>query len=527
MAHDPSRQPPTAEMLIDAVRRHLDLVLERCRDRWHDTPLLADGLDLATGEPIGWEGHVLSDFACQQNLLRTLDGLAALTGDDRYRQRAEEWAAFALERLHEPESDLLYWGGHTAYDLAAAQPLIGNHELKCVYPYYPLLHRVAPERTARLVAGLWHAHVRDWSTLLFNRHGEYQAWDRSRAWAVAPYLGGPLPIVDNTLLSFINTGSDLVYAGGHLAALAGEPASRDWATRLLDRYEQIRHPETGLAGYQFNHREPCRVRASFRPPYRSRPEVNETTVITANVIRTRYGRVAVAFTNLAEVLGPEPGGEYLGLVVRDLVALAEHAWDPAAGAFHSILVDGTRLSPADTVEGAGYCHPQKLERVPACGVLLLAAARAYRLTEDQRLGDLAWAQLAGLGWTAGGPGRIPVEVERIDLRREERTDIGIRADQEAACALVGLLELWRATGDAPLLRGAERLAGELLLHGRVGGFFADDPAAGSTVAAVDSAVPLALLQLADALVGGRAALPALYPNQTYFDPKVIVARRQG
>lgn len=129
---------PDAQVLVEAVAGHVDRVSERCRDRWHDTPLLVDGFDPGTGEPARWEGHVLSNFACQQNVLRALDGLEALTGEARYRRRADAWTAFALERLHEPASDLLYWGGHASWDLEAGQPLVGNHEMKCVYPHYAI-----------------------------------------------------------------------------------------------------------------------------------------------------------------------------------------------------------------------------------------------------------------------------------------------------------------------------------------------------------------------------------------------------
>ena len=58
---------------VDVVGAFADSVAERCRDRYGDEegPLLADGIDLETDEPIRWEGYVLSNLACQQNFLRT------------------------------------------------------------------------------------------------------------------------------------------------------------------------------------------------------------------------------------------------------------------------------------------------------------------------------------------------------------------------------------------------------------------------------------------------------------------------
>ena len=41
---------------------------------------------------------------------------------DRYRDRAEQWLGYALRVLRDPASGMLYWGGHTSYDLEADAP---------------------------------------------------------------------------------------------------------------------------------------------------------------------------------------------------------------------------------------------------------------------------------------------------------------------------------------------------------------------------------------------------------------------
>ena len=65
------------QALIDLVAQYADDVLARCSDE--QTPLLCDGLDAQTGDPLRWEDHSLSNLACQQNFLRVLDALTALT----------------------------------------------------------------------------------------------------------------------------------------------------------------------------------------------------------------------------------------------------------------------------------------------------------------------------------------------------------------------------------------------------------------------------------------------------------------
>ena len=162
-----------------SVCRFADRVLSDGRDKYgpEKTPLFVDGLHVETLEPARWkcrgETWVLSNFANQQPLLRTLDGLTALTGAAEYRQAAEEATKCALTRLRTPNG-LLYWGGHLAWDLEQEKP-VGQyddvHELKSQQPYYQLMWRVDSQRTAELTETIWAAHVLDWSLLDYNRHG--------------------------------------------------------------------------------------------------------------------------------------------------------------------------------------------------------------------------------------------------------------------------------------------------------------------------------------------------------------------
>jgi pectate lyase len=504
--------PETARRFVNSVRVFADNVLERCRDRYgtRETPLLADAICPETGEPRKWEGHILSNLACQQNFLRTLDGLSALTKEKRLRNRAQEWIAYALKVLQDPASGMLYWGGHTSYDLLEDRPLIGNHELKCVYPYYQFLYQLDPEATRWAIEGFWNRHIKDWSTLLFNRHGEYAPWDRSAPWE-HEYKGGPLPIIDNVSLSFINTGSDLIYAGALLFKLSGNEKPLLWAKRLAGRYDEIRNETTGLGGYQFNHREPCRVRISFKKPLGDRPDVNETTVITNGVIQTRYGRVAITFLNLFETLGPSEGKEFLDLTIEDLKALGRYSYDPSDRCFHAVLADGTRLSPSDCMEGVGYCSPVKLRKLPANGLMFWAYAKGYRLTGDGFLRRMVEDLARGMGW-----GEIFDGTDDRTPPREDRSDV---------YALLGLLELYRMSEETKFLNMAADLGDRLLQRHFVDGFFTTSGDIRGGYTHINSDLPLALLHLAVAIEGRMFALPELYPGSTSFDPKVIIARR--
>lgn len=492
-----------AKNLVERCKHFVDSALVSFTDRYSNTPLLIDGLNPETGEPKRWEDHVLSNFACHQNFLRTTVALSTITGDPTYRDWARGLVRYALSMLQDPASGMLYWGGHSSWDLAKGKPMIGNHELKCVYPYYTFMYEVDPERTRLAIEGFWNKHVRNWSNLLFNRHGEYEEWDMASPWK-HEYEGGPTPIIENDLLSFINTGSDLIYAASILSEFDDDPEPLLWARRLAGRYEDIRNPDTGLAGYQFNHREPCRVRISFKRPLGDRGDVNETTVITNGVIRTRYGRAALTLLNLCEGLEGPAAEEFLDIVVSDLTSLAKYSYDEEDHSFSPLLTSGEKLEPKDCLEGVGYCSPRKLQKVSADGLMFCAYARAYRITGNELFLEMVTSISEGLG--------DPYESEAPP----EKTRLN------DPCIVFGLLELYRATDDRAFLSTAAGIAQRVAKTGFSDGLLVPDREGWATI---DSHLPLSLIHVAAAIRGQKDDLPVFYPGYGNFDPKVIIALR--
>jgi pectate lyase len=199
---------------------------------------------------------VLSNAASHQALLRTLDGLSHITGDETYRGAALDAARYALTNLQDEATGLLYWGGHRMYD-ALGERTYGMsrfHELKTHYPYYKLFWEADPARTKRFIEGFWNAHVLDWGNLDMNRHGVY---GENRRTAAGPRLwedhfdNAPVFFIGKGL-SFANTGSDLFYAATLLHEFTGEEGPLLWAKRMALRYVETRNPATGLGGYQFS-----------------------------------------------------------------------------------------------------------------------------------------------------------------------------------------------------------------------------------------------------------------------------------
>ena len=199
-----------SQRYMQAVRAFADTVLEHGRDTYgpRQTPLFVDGLQVETLEPVRWkkggQTWVLCNFASQQSLLRTLDGLSALTGDDRYRQAAEDATRYALAHLRSTNG-LIYWGGHMAWDLdqdRAVGEYPDIHEMKNHQAYYPLLWRVDPAATRQVFEAIWGGHVLDWSLLDYNRHAKTEK--------PAPALWDH-PFVENTPVPFASVANNLSF----------------------------------------------------------------------------------------------------------------------------------------------------------------------------------------------------------------------------------------------------------------------------------------------------------------------------
>ena len=202
--------------MIDAVTRFADTVVEHGRDRYGEkhTPMFVDVLNVDTLESpeipkglagVNGPGVVMSNFAYQQNLLRTLVALSRLSGEDKYRLEAEKATRHLFEHHIHKESGLFYWGVHTFLELEGDSVRhYGNnqHEVKSVYPFYEFLYEVDPEKTERFIKSMWLAHIEEWPLLTFNRHGAYRSYDPSKTWDHAWDNPGPDVRVHDTCPNF-------------------------------------------------------------------------------------------------------------------------------------------------------------------------------------------------------------------------------------------------------------------------------------------------------------------------------------
>lgn len=524
---------------ITTVQTYADNVLEKGIDQWSgkDTPLLVDGINVDTNEPLEYvyDGHIgvrgeggepnqwiIHNLARQQNLFRTLVGLTNLTGDNKYRNAAENSFRYHFDYLRS-ECGLLRWGGHQLIDLRTLEPVghmwrenVHVHELKNAFPYYELMWDVDKEATIDYIRAFWNAHIRDWSKLEFNRHGSYgvsmgKLWDNE--------FENSEPFFESDILTFMNTGSDLIYSGAKLHVLNTEEEAIRWAKLLAEQYVKARHPETGLGSYQFT--KPRRRRQPPEGPltgtqtwttYGDRAE-NQFGMDFPDVAREGwalfrggiYTVPALIQLELAETLG-EKGREFLEWTVDGLKAYAEYAYNPAENHFRPMWADGTDLT--------GYAFPRTgyygqegrvLEPSTANELFLFTYTRAYRLTKDRDLWEMVRSMMKGL--QLGDPGAFPGTSSGLNMD----------TDNSDPNTIFALLELSRAIDDPGFLQFAEVIGSNILTRSFHNGFFLSDK--DQTIANFDTVEPLALLSLEAALQGKPELIPTHSGGRSGFNLK--------
>lgn len=510
-----------ADKYLDAVKTFADKVLAHGRDVYgpKSTPLFVDGINVDTLEPPVWkkngEKWILSNLATQQVLFRVLDGLTTATGEPKYRNAAIAAIKYAFENLRDP-SGLLYWGGHWCYDALGDRNVGENkvHEFKRHYPYYELMWKIDPDATRKLIKAVWAAHVLNWENLDFNRHGTYGVstegvWDHE-------YKGGKVPFVGKGL-TFMMTGTDLIYAAAMLSHFSGDPRPMVWAERLAQRYMDARHPQTKLGAENFSDPESRRVEKQF-PEFGGR--FTEATVV--DLYGSRYTYCAACLLRLGETLGPK-GRKFLQWGLEDLAARAKYGYDEETNSFWAMLIDGTKLSPEDR-KHEGYIETRWLEKRKANSGYFFAYALAYKLSKDKLMWDMVRKIGRGLGLG--------------DLGEEggRNASVNMSTTEDDPVLIFALLELWEGTKSRTFLDLAQKIADNALENRVTNGFFVASK--NHVNAKFDDPLPLALLHLRAAILGTTNKPPTYWLSRGYlhcpydgkgrtYDHAVIYSRLRG
>jgi len=511
---------------LNAVREFADNVLKYGRDTYgpKHTPLFVDGLNIHTHEPVKWispkgrdpftaaetEEWILSNFASQQTLLRTLDGLSSLTGDPKYRDAAKQAIQYAFENLTAPNG-LFYWGHYVAYDAQRDEVKYASsksHILKVHYPYYELMWQVDPEATKRFIGSFWSAHVVDWSNLDFNRIAAYsqsleEPWEHE-------YTDGP-PFFNGKGGGggFFNTGTSLAHAAATLHCLSGDEKPLMWSRRLIKRFVDTRHPATGMTKYMYN-KLPFKVlgedladhfvdQRSFIFPSRIFAEVRNEYQ-PESVVPHQWMSILLT----GDMLG-ERGKDFVRWASEELSAWGKVSYRRQGNSFTPVITDGTNIEGYILKEDCSIGDKGNVA-VPLYTDLSFfwAYATAYRITGD----DFMWqvAREICLGNKLGDIGQDNGEIPELEMD----------TTCSAVYGLLGFLQLYAKTKQPNLLRISRRIADNIVENKFHKGFFV--PSQKHIYTRFDSFEPLALLRLVAAIESQPESVPTIWPSSPLFVP---------
>ena len=498
---------------LSAVKTFADNVLKYGKDTYgpKHTPLFVDGLNINTHEPVKWKRDgkvwILSNLASQQNLFRVLDGLTTLTNDAKYRRAAVEAIEYAFANLRSPNG-LLHWGGHIAYDAQADELCMEqySHELKCHYPYYELMWRVNPEATRQFLETFWAAHILNFSNLEMNRHGSPKK-QFGNPWA-NKYEGEPV-FFWGTGLSFLNTGSDLFYAGAMLSKLSGRAEPLIWSKRLAKRYVETRNPKTGIGGFQFNQSRTATCAPGIRgdrAQYQYGDDFKGHLVVEGTLFpcygNTPQVKPQICQFLLGEALGDD-GKEFTQWALEELTAWGKVAYRKKDNSFIPMLTDGTSME-GYVCKKEGYFGPKgRILKAGRAGTMdFYTYALAYRTTGDTFMWEMARsiARGNGLGDIGVTPGDEPHLPDHTDC--------------SAYPALLGFLELHEKTGKSAYLNLAKKIGDNIVTNFFHKGFFVRSRE--HLYAKFDALEPLVLLHLCCTLKGKQATVPTVWPSSSFF-----------
>jgi pectate lyase len=524
---------------LNAVRTFADNVLKYGRDTYgpKHTPLFVDGINIHTHEPVTWiapdgERWILSNLASQQNLFRTLDALSTITGDPKYRQAAMEAIEYAFEHLRSPNG-LLYWGIGTAYDLRQEEVFgwqLGRnyvHCLKANFPYYELMWLVDPEATKQFIEAFWSEHILDWSSLDMNRWAHYSDIDKSLegVWDRA-YKGGPVFLNASGGGSFINTGTDMIFAATALTKLSGRGDSLVWAKRLAHKYVRTRHPVTGISYWMYT-RPSWVVHDSYDavmrklvpgtteflptdfPDYQdTNPKAREATCGQCMPTPGITVHAPVSYWQAHLLIGDmlaEECNRFKQWAVEELTAFGKASYRKKDNVYVPMLTDGTDLEGYCVKEAGPLLGPKGvfLQSVSAGASDFWAYAMACRMTDS----DFMWGMSRSIaqGNNFGD----------IGAAFEAKPELNLQTRCADPYALLGFLELYKKKHHQEFLNMADKIGSNILVSRYHEHFFT--PSDKHIYAKFDSIDSLALLTLHSVLVENAAGMPQSWPSLPYFN----------
>ncbi len=445
-----------AEEEIDrmkVVKDYIDTVLENGRyiEGSKYPELFVMGLNSDTLEPVEWvtggKTYYPSNFFSMQNFLSTLVGYSNLTDDPKYKEIAKKQMKLWFDNFTD-KNGLVYAGAHTFVDAKTGEVVsLGNqHEMKNNSPYYELMWEVDPDATIKYMEAFWNAHILDWSNLSMNRHGKYDR-EMGNLWD-SEYTDESINFKQDGI-AYQSTGNDLIEFALFISEKTGDKKPEEWALRLLKKYIDVTHPDTGLSGAQYG--ELSTGDTTYKKYGAEFGDKAKTyNYVDSNAIATTAGYTPLVLLPYYEKLSDEEraetaellGIDILDYVVKCIEGVARVAYDAETNKLKTPMwsdgADITTLTPAQY---------QDIE-----GPLLSAAIYAYKLSKSEKI--WTFARNMAMGYGLGDIGTAPGENVELNMNTSARssTDFSV------------MISLYKQTGEQAYLDFAKKIGDNALKY---------------------------------------------------------------
>lgn len=486
------------------VKEYADRVIANKDGELYD--VLPNGFNVYSRNPVTWvrkNGEITtpSSIMQQQYFFRVLDGLTELTGDSKYRDYAKSQYEMYMntDSLHD-KNGLFYSGNHRYYDINSGKILgdvTNKYEHKFNFPHYELMFETDSEKAADFVEAYWNAMVTDWENLLFSRHGSFDKDIASDVWASGTYNKDHELWLDNdeSGLSFINAGTDLMYAAVEYYKATGNEDALSWAKNLWNEYYMASDPNTKILVYQYTKlASGDRGLLQFGDTYGDR--ALEGKILTKNYASSIYGIAVPAMVQMAADIEDE---EWLNQLKESYEGFVDSAYNTETGKFRPILSDGTSLV-GYTADVDGYffnqgdvCSEYAFTTDLKTGLLYVAT-----VTGSEKLWNIARNHFSALGEIGTQPG------VGVSLRTSSTTN----ADPQHALVF---FELYDKTGEKAYLDLALKICDNIKKYSYSNGYFLKASANANNNeyinASVNTIAPLVVLKGAAYEMGKPEAIP--------------------
>ena len=481
----------TPSSRLEALTKHADNVLLYGRNVEGSLypQLFVDGIDPVTKEHTIWNKftpnkmYYNSNLYGQTLLLKMLEGMTWITGEEKYQDAAYEQVQF---RYDTPElldkNGLFYTGPHALVDVKEGRMALLQHETKEDQLPLELYNRVDPEGFKRFVTAYWNSHIYDTSCLDMNRHGEFDKDMANGDFWSSDYTN-PSPWYLTESAGFFITAMDMIDAAYYLTEVTGDPIYQTWGERLLDKYLYTTDPNTGFFNtqiglmYSDNDDYTDRWIHSFHgadfvdnagTDYKTLTEddyllANEGMHITRIKLRYMTGAVIQNFVHYYETTGQQ---KLYDLIKNYMLGFVRYAYDAGTHSMKTpILTNGTDLNPGEGngpilvapragyfgKEGSVQAENEAIQKQSLVGLIETAhllknedAAERAEIWEAAR----AFARFEGLG--------------DIGTALGENVNVNLQTDATDVYTTIAVVTLYKYTGNQQYYDLAVKMADNII-----------------------------------------------------------------